>query len=141
MPPFAQVRSQEFDFEHFINRVFTRFIDIFLKEMIAAFSHLKFQSVFDIFEPRKLPHSVSEISSYGNNETKTLIDYYGKGKASTCKSVTINKMGILMDIEEWQGFWSEVYFGKSQSRGRKVSNETKELQEQERKRHYFRNFF
>ena len=42
MPPFAQVHSQEFDFEHFINHVFTRFIDIFLKEMIDAFSHLKF---------------------------------------------------------------------------------------------------
>ena len=54
MPPFAQVRSQEFDFEHFIDHVFTKFVDSFVKEMIDAFSELKFWSVFDIFYPRKL---------------------------------------------------------------------------------------
>ena len=61
--PSAQVRSQEFDFEHFIDHVFTKFIDVFVKEMIDAFSQLKFCSVFDIFDPRKLLQSVTEISS------------------------------------------------------------------------------
>ena len=42
MPPSAQVRSQEFDFKHFIDHVFTEFIDAFVKEMIDAFSQLKF---------------------------------------------------------------------------------------------------
>ena len=41
MPPSAQVRSQEFDFEHFIDYIFTKFIDAFVKEMIHAFSQLK----------------------------------------------------------------------------------------------------
>ena len=59
MPSSAQVRSQEFDFKHFVDHVF-------IKEMIDAFSQLKFWSVFDIFDPRKLPQSVTEISSYGN---------------------------------------------------------------------------
>ena len=66
MPPSAQVRSQEFDFKHFIDYVFTTFIDAFVKEMIDAFSQLKFWSVFDIFDPRKLPQSVREISSSGS---------------------------------------------------------------------------
>ena len=95
MPPSAQVCSQEFDFKHFIDHVFTKFIDAFVKEMIDAFSQLKFWSVFDIFDPRKLPQSVTEISSYGNREITVLIDHYGKEKASTCKSVTINQVGDI----------------------------------------------
>ena len=31
MPPSAQVCSQEFDFKHFIDHVFTKFIDAFVK--------------------------------------------------------------------------------------------------------------
>ena len=58
--------------------------------MIDAFSQLKFWSVFDIFDPRKLLQSVTEISSYGNQDIKVLIDHYGKQKASTYKSVTIS---------------------------------------------------
>ena len=46
--PSAQVRSQEFDFEHFIDHVFTKFIGAFIQEMISAFLQLKFWSVFDI---------------------------------------------------------------------------------------------
>ena len=66
MPPSVQVRSQEFDFKHFIDHVFTKFVDAFLKEMIDAFLQLRFWSVFDIFDPRKLQQSITEISSYGN---------------------------------------------------------------------------
>ena len=90
MPPSAQVRSQEFDFKHFIDHVLTKFIDAFIKEMIDAFSQLKFWSVFDIFDPRKLLQSVTEISSYGNQDITVLIDHYGKQTASTYKSVTIS---------------------------------------------------
>ena len=90
MPPSAQVRSQEFDFRHFINRVFTKFIDALIKEMTDVFSQLKFWSVFDIFDPRKLLQSVTEISSYGNQDITVLINHYGKEKASTYKSVTIS---------------------------------------------------
>ena len=67
MSPSAQVRSQEFDFEHFNEPAFIKFIDAFVKEMIDAFLQLKFWSVFDIFDPIKLPQtdrSVTEISSY-----------------------------------------------------------------------------
>ena len=80
MPPSAQIRSHEFDLKHFIDHAFTKFIDSFLKEMIDAFSQLKFWSVFDIFDPRKLPQSVTEISSYGNREIALLIDHHGKEK-------------------------------------------------------------
>ena len=107
IPPSAQVCSQEFYFKHFIDHVFTKVIDAFVKEMIDAFSQLKFWSVFDIFDPRKLPQSVTEISSYGNREITVLIDHYGKEKASTCKSVTINQVGDIdgvAAIEEWPGF-------------------------------------
>ena len=38
MPPSSQGRSQEFYFKHFINHVFTKFADAFVKEMIDAFS-------------------------------------------------------------------------------------------------------
>ena len=48
MPPSAQVCFQEFDFKHFIDHVFTKFIVAFVKEMIYAFSQIKFWSVFDI---------------------------------------------------------------------------------------------
>ena len=65
MPPSAQVHSQEFDFEYFINNVFKIF-DAFVKEMTDEFLQLKFWSVFDISDPRKLPQSVTKISSYGN---------------------------------------------------------------------------
>ena len=58
--------------------------------MIDAFSQLKFWSVFDIFDPRKLLQSVTEISSYGNQDITVLINHYGKEKASTYKSVTIS---------------------------------------------------
>ena len=54
MPPSAQICSQEFDFKHFIYHIFTKRIDAFIKETIDAFSQLKFWSVFDIFDPRKL---------------------------------------------------------------------------------------
>ena len=107
MSPFARVRSQEFNFEHFIDHVFTKFTDAFVKEIIDAFSQLKFWSVFDIFDPRKLPQSVTEISSYGNREIAVLIDHHGKEKATTYKSVTINQVGDIdgvAAIEEWPGF-------------------------------------
>ena len=86
---------------------FTKFIDAFVKEMIDGFSPLKFWSVFDIFDPKKLPQSVIEISSYRNREIIVLIDHYGKEKASTYKSVTINQVrdidGVAA-IEEQPGF-------------------------------------
>ena len=63
MPPSVQVRSQEFDFKHFIDHVFTKFVDAFLKEMIDAFLQLRFWSVFDIFDPRKL----QSITEYNRN--------------------------------------------------------------------------
>ena len=50
--------------------------------MIDAFSQLKIWSVFDIFDTRKLPQSITEISSYANREITVLIDYYGKEKAT-----------------------------------------------------------
>ena len=89
MPPSPQIRSHEFDFKHFIDHVFIKFIDSFIKEMIDAFLQLKFWSLFDIFDPRKLSQSVTEISNYENREI-TLIDHYIKEKGSTIKSVTIN---------------------------------------------------
>ena len=107
MPPSAQVCSQEFDFKHFINYVFTKFIDAFVKKMIDALLELKFWSVFDIFDPRKLLQSVTEISSYGNQEIIVLINHYGKEKAGTYKSVTIKQVGDIDSvaaIEEWLGF-------------------------------------
>ena len=112
MPPSAQIRSHEFDLKHFIDHVFTKFIDSFLKEMIDAFSQLKFWSVFDIFDPRKLPQSVTEISSYGNREITLLIDHSGKEKASTYKSMTINQVGDIdgvAAIEEWLGFRNYMF--------------------------------
>ena len=51
-PHSAQVHSQEYDFEHLINHVFTKFIDAFPNEMTDAFLQLKFWSVFDIFDPK-----------------------------------------------------------------------------------------
>ena len=72
MSPSAQVCSQEFYFEHFINHVLTKFIDAFAKEMIDAFSQLKCWSVFDIFNPRKLLQNVTKISSYRNREITVL---------------------------------------------------------------------
>ena len=112
MSPSARVCSQEFDFKHFIDHVFTKFIDAFVKEMIDAFSQLKFWSVFDIFDPRKLPQSVTEISSNGNREITVLIDHYGKEKASTSKSVIINQVGDIdgvVAIEEWLGFCKYMF--------------------------------
>ena len=107
MPPSAQICSRYFDFKHFINYVFTKFMDAFVKELINAFLLLEFWSVFDIFEPRKLPKSVTEISSYGNQEIIVLIDHYDKEKTNTYKSVTINQLGDIdgvAAIEEWAGF-------------------------------------
>ena len=75
--------------------------------MIDAFLQLKFWSVFDIFYPRKLLQTVTEISSQGNREITVLINHYGKEKASTCKSVTINQVGDIdgvAAIEEWPEF-------------------------------------
>ena len=83
LPPSARLGSQEFDFNYFINHVFTKFIHAFVKEITDTFSQLKFWSVFDIFDPRKLPQSVTEISSYRNREITALIDHYSKEKAST----------------------------------------------------------
>ena len=80
--------------------------------MIDAFSQLKVWSVLDIFDHRKLLQSVTEISSYGNWEIKALIDHYGKEKASTYKSVTINHVGDIdgvAAIEEWPGFRKYMY--------------------------------
>ena len=72
MSPSTHVCSQEFYFEHFIDHALTKFIDAFAKEMIDAFSQLKCWSVFDIFDPRKLPQSVTKISSYRNREITVL---------------------------------------------------------------------
>ena len=112
--------------------------------MIDAFSQLKFWSVFDIFDPRKLPQSVTEISSYGNREITVLIDHYGKEKASTYKTVTINQVGDIdgvAAVEEWPGF--RKYKFEKRKAEEKVSNESNELQEREAKRHFscFRNPF
>ena len=112
MLPSAQVRSQELDFEHFIDHVFTKFIDAFIKKMIDAFSQLKLVSLFDIFDSRKLPQSVTEISSFGHREITVLIDHDGKEKASPYKSVTINRVGDIdgvAAIEEWPGFLKYMF--------------------------------
>ena len=85
VPPSDQVRSIEFDFENFINHVSTKFTDPLVKEMIDAFSQLKFWSVFKTFDPRKLPQSLTVISSYGNQEIAVLINHYSKDKASVYK--------------------------------------------------------
>ena len=74
--------------------------------MIDAFSQLQFLSVFDIFDPRKLLQSVTEISSDGNREITVLINHNGKEKASTYKFVTINQVGGIdgvAAIEELPG--------------------------------------
>ena len=42
MAPSAQICSQEFDFKHFIDHVFTKFMDSFVKERIDVFLQLKF---------------------------------------------------------------------------------------------------
>ena len=63
--------------------------------------------VFDIFDPRKLPQSVTEISCYGNREITVLINHYSKEKASTYKCVIINQVGDIdgvAAIEEWPRF-------------------------------------
>ena len=52
---------------------------------------------------------MTEISSYGNQEITLLINHYGKEKASTYKSVTINQVGDIdgaAATEEWPGFVS-----------------------------------
>ena len=85
--------------------------------MIDAFSHLKFWSVFDIFDRRKLLQSVTEISSNGNREITVLIDHYGKEKASTYKSVALNQVGDIdgvAAVEEWPGF-RKYMFEKSKA--------------------------
>ena len=72
---------------------------------------LKLWSVFDIFDLRKLPQSVTEILSYRNQEIAVLIDQYSKEKASMYKSVTINQVrdidGVAV-IEEWLEFCKYV---------------------------------
>ena len=80
--------------------------------MIDAFSQLKFWCVFDIFDPRKLPQSVTEISSYENREITVLIDHYGKEKASTYKSVALNQVGDIdgvAAVEECPGFRKHMF--------------------------------
>ena len=67
---------------------------------------------FLYFWPRKLLQSVTEISSYENGEITVLIDNYGKEKASTYKSITINQVEDIdhVDaIEEWLGFHKYVF--------------------------------
>ena len=111
MPPSPQICSHEFDFKHFIDHVFIKFIDSFIKEMIDAFLQLKFWSLFDIFDPRKLSQSVTEISNYENREI-TLIDHYIKEKGSTIKSVTINLVGDIhgiAEVKEWLGFHNYMF--------------------------------
>ena len=112
MLPSAQIRTQEFDFKHFIDHVFTKFTDALVKEMIDAFLQLKFWSVFDIFHPRKLLRSVTEISSYENREITILFDHYGKEKASTYKFFTINQVGDIDGVasnEEWPRFHKYMF--------------------------------
>ena len=46
MSPSAQVRSQEFEFKHFIDHEFTKRIAAFVEEITDPFSQLKFWSVF-----------------------------------------------------------------------------------------------
>ena len=56
--------------------------------------------------------SVTEISSYENGEVTVLIDNYGKEKASTYESITINQVEDIdgVDaIEEWLGFHKYVF--------------------------------
>ena len=88
--------------------------------MIDAFSQLKFWSVFDIFDARKLTQSVTEISSHGNREITVLIDHYCQEKASTYKSVTLKQVGHIdgtAAMEQWPEF-RRYMFEK-----RKVPNE------------------
>ena len=77
--------------------------------MIDAFSQLKFWPFFDL---RKLLQSLTEISSYRNREITGLIDHYGKEKASTYKSVTINQVGNIDGVAvtaEWPGFCKYMF--------------------------------
>ena len=97
--------SQEFDFKLFINVVFTKFADAFVKN--DAFPQWKFWSVFEIFHHRKLPDGVTKIWTYRNQKLTVLTDHYGKEKVSTCKSVNIKQVGDIdgvAAIDEWPGF-------------------------------------
>ena len=79
---------------------------------VLGLLQLKFWSVFDIFDPRIFQHSVTEISSYRNQEISVLIDHYSKEKTSSYRSVTINQVGDIdgvAAIEEWPGFHKYMF--------------------------------
>ena len=62
------------------------------------------------------------MSSYGNREITLLIDHYGKEKASTYKSITINQIGNIdgvASIEEWPMFRNYIC-EKRKSKGEKL---------------------
>ena len=61
--------------------------------------------------------SVTEISSYRNQEITILIDHYSKEKASTYKSITINWAGDIdgvAAIEQWLGFSKYMFLNKAE---------------------------
>ena len=94
---------------------------------------MHFWKCFSVFDPRRLPENINEITNYGNEEPESLIDHYGNIRQDTFKGNTITQDPDI-DVEktsvEWQGFKHFVYL-KCGAHRRKIDIEIQSFKDGE----------
>ena len=107
LPPSSRTRSRPFDFDEFEAEVFLPFVNRFSEEVKEAFKQLDFWLSFVVFDPRKLPETKAELSTYGGEEIEKLSSHYGsvqtdtyQGQVST-QEADFDKTKLVI---EWGGF-------------------------------------
>ena len=94
---------------------------------------MHFRKCFSVFDPRRLPENINEITNYGNEEPESLIDHYGNIRQDTFKGNTITQDPDI-DVEktsvEWQGFKHFVYL-KCGTHRRKIDIEIQSFKDGE----------
>lgn len=118
LPPAARLRgSDSFVWETFKTESFYPFIDRMIEEIKEAFEQFEFWLNFEIFDPRKLPQSKSDLMSYGNEQLAQLLTHYGVSKTDRLDG---KEKYVEADVNadktkaEWLGF-KNLMFQKRQA--------------------------
>ena len=72
LPPASRLRETEFAWEDFESTVFFPFIHDFTSEIKKAFTNIQFCILLPTFDPRMLPLTKDELTSYDTRELQAI---------------------------------------------------------------------
>ena len=71
----------------------------------SAFIQLQFWLNFTVFDPKKLPETISNVESFGIEEINKLVNLYGADKKDTYKGESVFQKADLDEIAALAEAW------------------------------------